>query len=104
MLEGFPHFPFGDVERLCLVHGLLPLPVDPRAWLNNAAPLVRLHYRALTPTTSCSAPVLRIGPLILAGSATWMSPLASERQVLTFHRLHAGWRLGSIRASPKLIP
>src|ERR1700756_4953719 len=29
MLEGFPHFPSGDVERLCLVHWLLPLPVGP---------------------------------------------------------------------------
>jgi hypothetical protein len=27
LLEGFPDFPFGDVERLCLVHGLLLLPV-----------------------------------------------------------------------------
>jgi hypothetical protein len=26
-LEGFPDFPFGDVERLYLVHGLLLLPV-----------------------------------------------------------------------------
>ena len=25
-LEGFPDFPFGDVERLYFVHGLLPLP------------------------------------------------------------------------------
>jgi hypothetical protein len=27
LLEGFPDFPFGDVERLYLVHGLLLLPV-----------------------------------------------------------------------------
>jgi membrane fusion protein, copper/silver efflux system len=33
------------VERLCLVHGLLPLPVGPCSRLNNAAPLVQLHYK-----------------------------------------------------------
>src|SRR5439155_12266520 len=31
LLEGFSDFPFGDVERLCLVHGLLPLP-DGFSW------------------------------------------------------------------------
>src|SRR6202035_323619 len=29
--EGFPDFPFGDLERLCLVHGLLPSP-DGFSW------------------------------------------------------------------------
>ena len=43
---------------------------------------------------SCSAPVLRIGTLILAVCATWMSPLASERQVLTFRT-----RAGRVRAA-----
>src|ERR1700740_288860 len=36
--EGFPDFPLGDVKRLCLAHGLLPSPVGPWPWLNNAAP------------------------------------------------------------------
>src|SRR5215472_6441916 len=83
--EGFPDFPLGDVERLCLAHGLLPSPVGPWPRLNNAAPSVQLHYRAFIPTTSCSAPVLRFGTLVLAVCAAWTSPLASERQVLTFH-------------------
>src|SRR5580704_11664039 len=82
--EGFPDFPLGDVERLCLVHGLLPSPVGPRARLNNAAPSVQPHYRAFIPTTSCSAPVPRFGTLVLAVCAAWTSPLTSERQVLTF--------------------
>ena len=34
--------------------------------LNNAAPSVQLHYRAFVPTTSHSAPLLRIGTLVLA--------------------------------------
>src|SRR5215472_4882252 len=54
--ESFPDFPLGDVKRLCLAHGLLPSPVGPWPWLNNAAPSVQLHYRAFIPTTSCSAP------------------------------------------------
>jgi hypothetical protein len=33
--------------------------------LNNTAPSVQLHYRAFVPNTSCSAPVLRIGTLVL---------------------------------------
>jgi hypothetical protein len=67
--EGFPDFPLGDVERLCLVRGLLPSPVGPRARLTNAAPSVQLHYRAFIPTTNCSAPVLRFGTLVLAVGA-----------------------------------
>jgi hypothetical protein len=63
---------------------LLPFPVGPWPRLNNAAPSVQPHYRAFLPTTSCSAPVLRIGTLTLAVCAAWMSPFASERQVLTF--------------------
>ena len=64
---------------------LLPFPVGPWPRLNNAAPSVEPHYRAFLPTTSCSAPALRIGTLILAVCAAWMSPFASERQVLTLH-------------------
>src|SRR5579872_5479611 len=40
-LEGFPDFPLGDLERLCLVHGLLPFPVGQCPRLNNAAPSLR---------------------------------------------------------------
>src|SRR6516225_521481 len=47
--EGFPDLPHGDVERLCLAHGLLPSPVGPWPRLNNAAPSVQLHYRACAP-------------------------------------------------------
>ena len=83
----------GFARRLCLVHVLLlpnrrqtsGLTVGAWARLNNATPSVQLHYRTFHPTTDRSAPVLRIGTLILVDLATWMSPLASERQVLTFH-------------------
>src|SRR4030081_1647992 len=40
--------------------------VGPRPRLNNAAPSVQPHYRAFIPTTGHSAPVLRIGTLVLA--------------------------------------
>jgi hypothetical protein len=52
MFEGFPDFPLGDVERLCLAHGLLPSPVGPWPRLNNAAPSVQRHYRAFIPVGS----------------------------------------------------
>src|SRR5207248_8658802 len=68
-LEGFPDFPFGDLERLCLVHGLLPFPVGPWPRPNNAAPSLQPHYRTFLATTGCSAPALRIGTLALAVGA-----------------------------------
>src|ERR1700722_15980294 len=64
---------------------LLPLPVSSGPRLNNAVPSVQSHYRTFNPTTDDSAPVPRIGTLVLAVFAAWTSPLASERQVLTFH-------------------
>src|ERR1700681_4075213 len=42
--EGLPDHPFGDVERLCLAHRLLPLPVGPWARLNKSFTSVHLHY------------------------------------------------------------
>src|SRR5215470_11771718 len=61
--EGFPDFPLGDVERLCLAHGLLPSPVGPWPRLNNAAPSVQLHYRAFT--------LLRAAPPLCSASVLW---------------------------------
>src|SRR5262245_40203168 len=114
-LEGLPDFPFGDLERLCLVHGL-PFPVGQWPRLNNAAPSLQPHYRTFITTTGCSAPVLRIGTLALAvGAACSLSLHAvgvTERRFSrsiqkpgrASRRLHAGCRSGSLRASPELIP
>jgi hypothetical protein len=82
--EGVPHFPFGDFERPCLVHLLLPQPVGRWPRLNNAAPLVRSHYRTFIPTTGCPAPVPRIGTLALAVCAACDLSLRIGEQVLTF--------------------
>jgi hypothetical protein len=80
--------------------------------LNNAAPSVQLHYRAFVPTTSHSAPVLRIGTLVLAVLAACDFSLYIGAQVLTFRT--KAWLsfapppcrmpLGPSQASPKLIP
>jgi hypothetical protein len=59
---------------------------DPSSGISLGDAPILPKRRALIPTTSCSAPVLRIGTLILVVCATWTSPLASERQVLTFHK------------------
>ncbi len=48
-----------------LIPRLLLLPVGPGLRLGNAAPSVQSHYKTFTPTTGCSAPVLRIGTLAL---------------------------------------
>jgi len=111
-LEGFPDFPFGDVERLYLVHGLLPLPVGLWPRLNNAAPSLQPHYRTFITTTDCSVPVLRIGTLALAvGAACGLSLHAIGVTEPRFsrsirkpgrasRRLHAGCRSGRIRHPP----
>src|SRR3954453_5574114 len=59
-------FPYGMENGFALATELLPLPVGPGSRLNTAAPLVQFHYRTFLPPTSCSAPVPRIGTLILA--------------------------------------
>src|SRR6185312_11517535 len=68
--------PLRDLERLCLVHRLLPFPVGQWPRPNNAAPSLRPHYRAFHATTGCSAPALRIGTLALAVGAFAASPFA----------------------------
>src|SRR5262249_18100261 len=115
-LEGFPDFPFGDLERLCLVHGLLPFPVGPWPRPNNAAPSLQPHYRSFIVTTGCSAPPLRfsiialtIGDVcVLSLHAVGVTKHRFSRSVRkpgrASRRLHAGCRSGSIRASPELIP
>src|SRR5215472_9060420 len=72
--------------------GFLPSPVDPRPERNNAAPSLQLHYRTFITTTSCPAPVPRIGTLVLMGPPIWTSPFASRRQVPTF-RTRAWFRV-----------
>src|SRR3954464_6802762 len=76
---------FGMENGFAVATELLPLPVGSEPRRNTAAPSVQSHYRTFHPTTGCSAPVPRIGTLVLAGFAAWTSPLAAERQVLTFH-------------------
>jgi hypothetical protein len=68
---------FGTSNGLALFTGLLPLPVGRGAWLNNAILLVQSYYRTFIPTTNCSAPVPRVGTLILADLAAWIPPFTS---------------------------
>src|SRR5215472_7436894 len=104
------------IERLCLVHRLLLLPVGQWARPNNAAPSLQPHYRAFDATTGCSAPAPRFGTLALAvGAACGLSlhviGVTKQRFARSIRkpgrasrRLHAGCCSGSIRASPELIP
>src|SRR3954452_14534462 len=63
---GVRPFPCGMENGFALATELLPLPVGPGSRRNTAAPLVQFHYRTFFPPTSCSAPVPRLGTLILA--------------------------------------
>ena len=73
--------------------GSSPEGVGLQTTVNYPAPSLGPHYRALTATTSRSAPVPRIGTLALAVSAACGSPPRSQkpqpslsgRQVLLFH-------------------
>src|SRR3954453_13483890 len=59
-------FPCGMENGLALATELLPLPVGSGSRQNTAAPLVQFHYRTFLPPSSGSAPVPRLGTLILA--------------------------------------
>ncbi len=63
---------------------VIPLQVVHAAKPNNGAPSVRPHYKAFSPTTSASAPVLRIGTLALAEAIRLGFSLGIGRQVPTF--------------------
>ena len=87
--------------------------VDLTPELNNAAPSVRLHYRAFIPTVSCSVPVPRISTLALMGASHLSFSLGhrGDRFPRSVHepdpesrRLYAGCRPGSNQASPRLVP
>jgi hypothetical protein len=69
---------------LCFIQKLLPFPVGFQIKRDDPVPLLHFHYRNFVTTTDWPAPVLRIGTLILMDSATWISPLTSERQVPAF--------------------
>src|SRR2546430_17063408 len=62
---------FGMSNGFALSTELLPLPVGSGPRLNNAAPSVRSHYRTFNPSMGPSAPVPRIGTLVLAVFAAW---------------------------------
>ena len=93
--------------------GFLPSPVDPRAELNNAAPSLQLHYRAFITTTSCPAPVPRIGTLVLMrathldfslriGATGSHVPCKSPVQSHAAFMPDAVW--AAIRTPPRLVP
>ena len=82
---------------------VLPSPVALRPELNNATPSLQPHYRTFITTTGCSAPVPRIGTLVLAGATrsnvslgieATGSPVPYESLI----RLHAAFGPGAARA------
>src|ERR1035437_2538036 len=93
--------------------GSLPSLVVPANRPDNATPSVRPDYRAICPTTGCSAPVPRLGTLILVG-ATHLDfslcigatgshvPCKSLVQSHATFMPDAAW--AAIRPPPRLVP
>ncbi len=84
-----------------------------RPELNNATPSLQPHYRTFITTTGCSAPVPRIGTLILIGSTYLDFSLSigatgscvPHRSLVQSHAAFmpdAAW--AEIRPSPRLVP
>src|ERR1700748_1014864 len=92
---------------------VLPLPVALCREQNNATPSLQPHYRTLVPTTGCSAPVPRIGTLILIGSAyldfsLCIGATGSRVPHRSLVRSHAAFMpdaiWAAIRPTPRLVP
>ena len=98
-------------ERLCFLHGLLPFRVDSKIELNDAAPLLHSHYKSFNTTTGCSAPVPRIGTLLLVGPPLGVLPShrsdrfprSTQEPEPRSRRLNAGRHPGHKQALPGLI-
>src|SRR5947207_9970016 len=77
-------------SRLAIQNGLalsmLVIPLRVVGWVkpDDGVPSVQRHYSTFVPTTDASAPVFRIGTLVLAATTAWISPFTSERQVPVF--------------------
>jgi len=93
-LEGLPHLPFGDRERLCLVHGLLPKTGWPAAQAEQRspfapAPLLGLHrYYGLLRPCDCASVLSpsRLTPLVASPVTPAFEAAGMDAvQVLTFH-------------------
>ena len=89
------------------------MPVDLRPELNNATPSLQPHYRAFVTTTGCSAPVPRIGTLILAGASCLdvslrIGATGSHVPRKSLPQSHAAFMpdvvRAAIRPSPRLVP
>src|SRR5262249_37947366 len=104
---------FGMSNGFALSTRFLPSLVDLASELNNAAPSVRPHYRALNPTAGCSAPVPRLGTLALMGASHlsfFLSigatgshvPCKSQPQSHAAFMPDVAWAI--IRPPPRLVP
>ena len=98
-------------QRLCLTPWFLPLLVDQIARPDDPTPSLHLHYRDFNTTARWSAPVPRIGTLILVGPPLGFLPYhrndrfprSTQEPDSGSHHLYAGRRPGSKQVSPGLI-
>ncbi len=81
----FPNCLLGNTKRFCFTQRFLPFLVDSQIKLNNATPSLHSHYRNFSAITSCSAPVLRIGTLILGDLPLELLPCHQSDRFPQFH-------------------
>ncbi len=104
--------PIDLYNRLYFSQRFLPSLVDQILKPDEPTPSLHLHYRDFITTTSWSAPVPRIGTLMLVGSPLAFLPYHQDdrfpRSVQEpdseSRHLYAGGRPGSKQVSPELIP
>jgi hypothetical protein len=113
LLVSIEHLTFSDWKRFRLAAW-----AHPNRWLahsarlDNAIPSLQYHYNTFNTTTDDSAPVIRIGTLILVGSPLGFLPWQRNDRFSSSVRkpaykschLYAGCRLDSKRAPSRPIP
>ena len=80
-----------NFEWLCLRQRLLPSLVDRRLRLESRGPFAPPALPGFVANTNPSRPCAPLRYSAPCGSAAWRSPLASERQVPTFHTRASRW-------------
>jgi hypothetical protein len=94
---------FGMSNGFALFKWLLPSLVGHLSGLNTTAPSVQRHYSAFIPTTSCSAPVPRLGTQSLTGitrstRSLYIGTTGSHVPCKSLNQSHAAFEPDAARA------
>ena len=108
-----PCQPLLSAISIAMILRLLPISVGPTTWPDNGLPSLQLHYSAFIATTKPSAPVPRIGTLILTGAprldcSLRIGATGSHVPYKSLIQLHAAYvpdaARAAFRTAPELVP